>query len=398
MTSSDGEDSRTRPLTDGATADAIFHVAKAGPFGNVNLVIAGEMAEGPDVRMSLRIVCQRCHAALVLHDAFAGATCRCNRCGCAMDVPAPTRPTTRVQVRPSRPPLISEASTIRTQAPRVASGVALAAAVGATGVAAAVAKPKLVTLAAILTKWWLAVGAGAAVTVAAVGTTVVVRHRASPNAAAPATLVADFDVVDTLEETRIAYWPAPSRAIRTYLSQDMGDASIAWVIDTSKEVAPYYSTLARLTSIAAMNLQPGAQRFGVVLATADGPQVRHIELASKEAYRRAKSLIEGAAPTGAADLGLAFSAAARQRPDKIIFVIGQKIDLDAVAEMRRQAKAVGTIVNVIALGEDQPPLRRLARATGGDYKFVDAHSLETWATLIAQNGTLPKLEKEFLSR
>lgn len=242
-------------------------------------------------------------------------------------------------------------------------------------------------------------------TVGAVGT---VSHfkskqaaRAAANAIALASDLGDDAVAltsDGRDATRINRWPAPSKAIQTYLSQDMSEGSIAWVIDTSKSVAPYYSTLSRLTNIAVMNLQPGAQRFGVVLAAADGPRIRHVQLASRDAYQRTKELIDAGAPNGDADLAAAFSSAARERPDKIFLVAGQQIDAEVAAEMRRQAKAVGTIVNVIVLGDDQKPLQRLARATSGDYKVLDSRALETWATLIAQNGTLHKLEKEYFER
>lgn len=352
--------------------------------------------------MPLKVVCQRCRAALVLHDAFAGATCRCKHCGCAMDVPAPARAVAQPTTRPTRPRLLSEAAAARVQ--RAAPGIAAATVVGAAGAAVVVAKPKLAIAATIFSKWWIAVSAGAIVTAASVGTVGLVRKLDATKRAATQLVLTEAgdELLETTAESRdaiyIARWPAPPKAIQTYLSQDMSDGSIAWVIDTSKNVAPYYGTLTRLTSVAMLHLQSGSQRFGVVLATSEGPRVRQIEFASKSAYQNARELLSAGAPVGNADLPAAFSAAARQRPDKLFLVVGQTLDSEVVAEMRRQAKAVGMIVNVIALGEHQKPLRQLAKATGGDYKVLDQKSLDTWATLIAQNGTFQKLEKEYLDR
>ncbi len=276
--------------------------------------------------------------------------------------------------------------------------------VGAAGAAAIVAKPKIAIAATLLTKWWVAVSAVSIVTAASVGTVGLVRkYEETKRAASQMTLTGGSEDLldasaDSTDAIYITRWPAPPKAIQTYLSQDMSDGSIAWVIDTSKNVAPYYGTLTRLTSVAMLHLQAGSQRFGVVLATSEGPHVRQIEFASKSAYQNARELLNAGAPVGNADLPAAFSAAARQRPDKLFLVVGQTMDTEVVSEMRRQAKAVGMVVNVIALGEHQKPLRQLAKATGGDYKVIDQKSLDTWATLIAQNGTFQTLEKEYLDR
>jgi len=319
-----------------------------------------------------------------------------------MDVPSPARAAVQPITRPTRPRLISEATAARVQ--RAAPGVAAATVVGAAGAAAIVAKPKLAIAATLFTKWWIAVSAVSIVTAASVGTVGLIRkHDAAKRAAAQQAAVETGDeFLDSTGEgrdaIRITRWPAPPQAIQTYLSQDMSDGSIVWVIDTSKQLSPFYNTLTRLTSVAMLNLQAGSQRYGVVLATSDGPRVRQIEFASKTAYQHARELLDSGAPIGNADLPAAFSAAARQRPDKLFLVVGQTLDPNVVAEMRRQAKAVGAVVNVVVLGEHQKPLRQLARATGGDYKVLDQTSLDTWATLIAQNGTFQKLEKEYFDR
>jgi len=315
-----------------------------------------------------------------------------------MDVPSHARAIALSSSRPTRPRLRGEAGAGRVRAQRAALG---AAGIGVTGASVVIAKPKLVALVAAATKWWVTLGTAAVVAVATVGTVSEIKHRQAAKART-SIFARDVDdatlTADGSDTSRINRWPAPSKAIATYLSQDMSGGSIAWVIDTSKDMTPYYSTLARLTHVAMMNLQPGSQRFGVVLASAGGPQIRYVEFVSKDAYRRARELIDGVTPTGTADLPAAFSAAARQRPDKIFLVAGERVDPEAASEMRRQAKAVGTVVNVIALGEDQKPLRRLARATSGDYKIIDEKSLDIWAQLIAQNGTLHKLEKDYFER
>lgn len=277
----------------------------------------------------------------------------------------------------------------------------MAAAVGGTAAAAAVMKPKLFGLAVIGAKWWVSIGAAAVMAASTVGGVAIYRnaHRAVPTVVtAQPDDPANFRFTDGVDTARIVRWPMPNVAIKTFMSQPIGAGSLVWVIDGSQAMAPHFEQVAHLTSVAAMQLQSGAQRFGIYVAAADGTKVRSLDVASKDSYRSAKSLLESITPAGEVDLLAAFSGAVRQRPEQINVVVAQSLDPGIVADMRREATDVGTRINVIVLGKDQKAFRRLAKSTSGDYKILDSQALNTWSTIIAQNGSMLKLEKEYFER
>lgn len=350
--------------------------------------------------MPLKLTCSRCSAALMLHDAFAGASCRCRFCGHVIDVPAPARAVARSVHRPARPRLKSEIAALKRHTPRAASAASAAASIGGAAAAVAVAKPKLFSLAALGAKWWM-LSAAAALAVSTVAGVSLYRRAGGPPPIAPVVQPDEpsaFRFTDGVDTARIVRWPMPDKAIKTFISQPLNAGSLAWVIDGSQAMAPHFDRIAHLTSLAAMQLHPDSQRFGIYVATTDGVKSRGLAHSSKENYRTAKSVLESVTPGGQVDLLAAFSAAARQRPEQINVVVAQTLDPAVVADMRREATDVGSLVNVIVLGKDQKAFRRLAHATSGDYKVLDAKALNTWATLIAQNGTMSKLEKEYFER
>ncbi len=290
---------------------------------------------------------------------------------------------------------------MKRQVPRAAAAVGAAASIGGTAAAVAIVKPKLFSLAALGAKWWISLGTAAAVAVSTAGGVAIYRsakHVAPVVAVAQPDDPASFRFTDGVDTARIIRWPMPSTAIRTFISQPISAGSLAWVIDGSQAMAPHFDHIAHLTSVAAMQLQPGSQRFGIYVAAADGVKVRSLDLASKDSYRSARSVLDSVTPAGEVDLLAAFSTAVRQRPEQINVVVAQALEPGTVADMRRAATDVGTQVNVIVLGEDQKAFRRLAKATSGDYKVLDAKALSTWTTLIAQNGSMSKLEKEYFER
>lgn len=273
---------------------------------------------------------------------------------------------------------------------------------GAAGLGVAAAKPKLISLAALASKWWLTATAGTALTLAVLGTTSYVRQARQP-AAPTAAPVAEIAVPDDMfvpvmlasdEPAPVARWPVPSQAVKTFIGAPLKAGSIAWVIDGSEAMNPYYSTVHRLINTAVLQLEPDSQRFGVAIATAADPRVSNIDAATRDAYLRSKDVLGSVSPSSHADLASAFSAAVRQRPEQVMLVTASPIAPATLSQMRRQASAVGTTVDVIALGEHQRSLDRFARSTSGEYRFVSRDDLQTWANLVAQYGTLGKIEKE----
>lgn len=249
-----------------------------------------------------------------------------------------------------------------------------------------------------LSKSWL-VGVAAVVLASLTGGSVYYAHQA--RVANQQALQDPFDaeqislVRELKQERTITRYPAPQHAIKTFISEPLDSSRIAWVLDGSGPMAPYFDQVRTLTKTAMLQLQPDEQAFGVVVAGRNGTAVSPIDVAGMHAYEGARDLLDAQVPDGTADIPAAFRAAARQRPDQIFLVTAQPIDKDLARSLKNQAVAIGASVHVISFGNDPAALRTLAKATAGEYKTVNKSQLDNWSRLIASYANIKKLETRY---
>ncbi|MCK6457995.1 MAG: hypothetical protein L6Q92_15880 [Phycisphaerae bacterium] len=354
--------------------------------------------------MPLKVRCKHCGAELVLHDAFSGASCRCRHCRAIFDVPSvATASTPRSHARPPTPRLAVAAAA----GAAIASASRASAAVGAksSAVAGKAAVPAAKWASLLSSKWTVAAGVIVAVSISSISW-VAFRGPGEP------TGIVSHDgrggnAQLVLNESSRDEEPAPTIdgkidipplkvAIQTYFAQPLTAPRIAWVVDGGENMGRHYENIASLTKFAMMQVKRGSQSYGVVVATPDDPKLRSIDQAGPRSYRIAKQALDDFTPAGRANLPRAFAAAARQRPDVTFLVVARELDREELREIRRQAAAIGTTVNVIAIESDQRAIKSLAAATSGTASYLDGGTLEAWTKMIASRPVLMKLEHDYL--
>lgn len=344
--------------------------------------------------MPLKVRCARCGSELTLHDAFAGATCRCKHCRHIFDVAPASSSASRPTVRPKRPRLAAEASTNRpssTTAPTPAQSKRHA--------------PSRASIAARLRPSRL-VGGAVFSLVLVVGLAWGLRSPARNDLGGLNTqpvVLQDGSVARNSETAnlpeRFRGLPPAEEAAATYISQPLLDARrVMFVIDASETLAPYYDQVASLTKAAMLQMQDEGHSYGAVLACAGEPRVRSLDSASLEQYEAIKKSLYEYAPQGRAQVTTAFAAAARQRPDRIFLVTARTLPAAELNEIARQAQSVNASACVIALNTDDPRLAQLASLTNGRYASLSRDKLMAWTELVASNNSILKLEKEHRDR
>lgn len=353
--------------------------------------------------MPLKINCVRCGTALVLHDAFAGAACRCRHCQTLLQVPAAAFAASAVRAasRPARPRLAAEFGRVATKTSHSAAtavGKAAAAKTAAAGV-------RIVSFTKTL---WIS-ATTAAVLFVSFGTVAGVRHFRFTHGSVPPTSVVtvsnagveaatDDDAVVVAGTEKL---PPRREAMRTFVGTPLAPQRVAWVIDGGAEMAPYYSSISSLAKTAMMHmgrLGPEAS-YGLFVATPEGaPRIQSIDAASPQLYVATRNQLDGVSPGGRADLTQAVAAAARERPDLTFLVLARPLDSTEARDIRRQALAVGMKTHVIVLGKAGRAAATVASATSGQVAMLDQATLSAWRNLLASRRLLDLLEKEYVGK
>lgn len=278
--------------------------------------------------MPIRIKCIKCHKALELDDAFAGARCRCRFCRTLQDVRA-TLPaqTTVAGHRPIHPPLASKS------APRPTPQ-----------------KLERSRRAGLAGRRTLILGGSALAAALAIG---IVIWRQSPPAS-PGVQLAQDDGSAKVDAGEVTTTPknAPRKGIVSkFLNVPVAGQFVAVVVDADSDMRERIDGVAILTEAFAIQMQAKGRNIGVALATESAPVVVETMPTIELTTAHLRSTIYGRFARGQTDLVAAASAGASWRPDELFLVFGRRLDPTVLEAIAQKIQLSGAHTHIVALGE-----------------------------------------------
>lgn len=301
--------------------------------------------------MPIRIKCIKCHKALELDDAFAGARCRCKFCKTLQDVRATaTVRAATVGPRPVSPPLASKSPHKPTpQKVERRDGRSLA-------------KRRI----------FLACGSALAA-VLAIG---LVLWKQSPPPAPGFDLAQNdtpAEVVTVADSTPTTKDGVKKGNLSKFLNVPVAGQFVAVVVDADSDMRERLDGVAILTEAFAIQMQAKGRSVAVALATHSDPAIVETMPTIELTTASLRSTIYGQFARGQTDFVAAASAGASWRPDEMFLVFGRRLDPAMIEAIAQKIQQSGANTHVVALGEarDQDLTSLLKGVRGKIYKLSD---------------------------
>lgn len=309
--------------------------------------------------MPIRIKCIKCHKALELDDAFAGARCRCKFCKASQDVRAPisSKPNS-AGARPVNPPLAS-----RTRPKPAPKKVERSPRTG------------------LASRRGFFIAGSALAAVLAIG--IVIWSRS--DTPTPNIQLAQNDAneeVDTVVATSKENDGPRLNAHSKFLNVPVAGQFVAVVIDADAEMRDRVDGVAILTEAFAIQMQAKSRNVGVSLATESDPTLVETMATIELTTASLRSTIYGQFARGQTDLVAAASAGASWRPDELFLVFGRTLDPSIMEAIAQKIQQSGAHTHIVALGSarDQD-LSALLAGTQGEIHHLSDEQLFKLARL-----------------
>jgi len=332
----------------------------------------------------LELECPGCTGMLELDAGFAGGVCRCSVCGTLMTVPAdpgtaraerlsrpdapgaPGRPDTPTPAaeEPAAEPASAEAE--QTDGETFITDTGRVVRIGHDAEIPTASKKRAVIRATTAVAFFAVV----LILLALMGGAIWLMTREAPPPDTShlelQTFVFDRDANPwTMDKPNVL---GMSLGAKAAIVVDASGRSSAWLADVKSAIA---SGLTRADSQA---------RVGLIYATADGVQtlgsgLQAIGGLSAERLTRFQQPFEAA---GRPPLRKAIETAIGQEPEAVIVILGRRIDPKEIERIKSLVLGNEVLLDVIAVGRDNPAMENLARETGGRYQFISTLTLDAW--------------------
>lgn len=309
--------------------------------------------------MPIRIKCIKCHKALELDDAFAGARCRCKFCKASQDVRAPgSLKPIAVGARPVNPPL---ASNLRPK-----------------GAAQRVERRPRKGLAS--RRGFLIAGSALAA-VLAIGIVMWTRSE-SPT---PNIQLAQNDANEEVDAVVVSSKENDAPRLNThskFLNVPVSGQFVAVVIDADSEMRDRVDGVAILTEAFAIQMQAKSRSVGISLATESDPTIVETMATIELTTANLRSTMYGQFARGQTDLIAAASAGASWRPDEMFLIFSRTLDPSIMEAIAQKIQQSGAHTHIVALGSarDQD-LSALLAGTQGEIHHLSDEQLFKLARL-----------------
>ena len=300
--------------------------------------------------MPIRIKCIKCHKALELDDAFAGARCRCKFCKALQDVRA-TGPSRAAAVghRPVHPPLASKSP--HKPIPH---------------------KVERKTRTGLAKRRGFLIGGSALAALLAIGIVMWTQSTPTP----PSFQLAQDDATEetgSIEVTSTVKDGARKGNLSKFLNVPVAGQFVAVVVDADSDMRERIDGVAILTEAFAIQMQAKGRNVGVAMATESNPVIVETMPTIELTTSSLRSTIFGRFARGQTDLVAAASAGASWRPDELFLVFGRRLDTAEIEALLQKIQQSGAHTHIIALGDarDQDLSALLAGVHGEIHHLSD---------------------------